>query len=154
MSTASVLVAVAIFFGVSSFQEFANDNRVVMHRKMLKSRNVQTKLIGIQFVGKKKDRIAVPLLIKILETDPNVSVRGWAAWSLGEIRDPRSVGYLILALARSEKIAATEINSNEYKCIEEYNSALATLTGQSFTSSIEWQEWQKKQKSSCSRTFR
>ncbi len=48
------------------------------------------------------DRRAVPALIEVLRKDVDMMARGYAAWALGQVRDPQAVGPLIDALGQKD----------------------------------------------------
>ncbi len=86
------------------------------------------KQAAIQECGSEKTVSCVPFLILCLY-DSSQSVRGWAAWALGEIGDERAIEPLQASLDKYCGLVETDSLRDETKCIRDFVLALKKLTG-------------------------
>jgi len=108
--------------------------------QMLKSERANERMSAAHKIVDRKARKYLRSVTKLLD-DPSQNVRGWAAWALGEIGDPRSIGPLIRVLAKYKKISETDCGFQESRCLPDFYLALEKLTGKTFR--LDVSKWQK-----------
>ena len=116
--------------------------------RLIKSGSVEERFEAAQRLGEAKNKRAVPVLIEALN-DPNQHVRGWAAWSLGQIGSMDAVDPLIETLIKYSHrfLTIKEPSDEEGKDLTAFYVALEKLTGQKLGSDVaKWKKWQQEEK--------
>src|SRR6266851_5636218 len=116
---------------------------------LLRHGNNTERRLAAEFIGRDKDESAVQSLIGALD-DPHQSVRGWAAWALGEIGDESAIGPLIYSMVKHYKKFdkggpqefSTLIIKRDVEALPDYCEALRKLTGKDYGLEVTlWQQW-------------
>src|SRR5262245_18895796 len=95
------LVMCLLLVGDNAFDNPSMDLRILVEGTTAQRMHAARRL------GEKRDHRAVALLIKSL-SDPNLYVRGWAAWALGEIGDPVALPALNQVIAKYKLLIAKD----------------------------------------------
>src|ERR1700685_329797 len=109
------------------FPNNPDDREIKESLVRLKSTDPEVRIASARFLGEKKIKGAVPLLLKSLSDDEEWAVRSWVAWALGEIDHKSAIDPIIVALEKSEKILSMDSESREGGAIVQYNVALRKL---------------------------
>jgi hypothetical protein len=113
---------------------------------VLMTGGVQQRIMAAQKLGEDRDRQAVPALIKSLK-DPNLAVRGYAAWALGKIKDDSAVEPLIEALQERMDAVREQKIKRAGKGILTTSNALESITGEKYGFDVEkWKDYVKRVK--------
>lgn len=116
----------------------APDSVAFLEKALDDADDYRVKLAAIQALGTSQDRRSIPVLVRCLRDD-DVSVRKFAAGSLGYFKGTEPVPALIDALERAESRRAA--GNREGEVADNCRNSLVILTGQRFRRASEWRRW-------------
>jgi hypothetical protein len=113
--------------------------------KLLQSEDSKERHMALIYFGERKSKRAFPHLIRALD-DEVPSIRGRAAWALGEIGDRAAVRPIVTALKRSCKETMDDPLARDDFLVAMF-VALETLTGERFGYDLEkWEAYVRENK--------
>jgi hypothetical protein len=144
----SLTLLAAMCLGCMNSDQQPEPTEIQKEIGMLTKGNKEERFRAARQLGEMKAKEASPALMQALQ-DPEILVRGGAAWALGEIEDMAAIDPLIGALSDTYGLTDEQIRDRwdmrDFKWASEIWRALSKLTGQDFKSDFKaWMEWRKK----------
>jgi HEAT repeat protein len=82
---------------LASLREVSPTEAVPLIKKVLNDTNLQVRSMAVFALGIKQTEECYPILVRLLETDPDYGIRADAAGALGYLGDPRAFESLVRA---------------------------------------------------------
>lgn len=124
---------------VPAAQVLGYATRYITFTQNLLAGSARQRQYAVRWIAEERNPWGIyPLILALNDDDP--SVKGWAAWGLGELRDRRGVIPLVKALKATLQRVDVDDVRHRGKCLPDLTLALEKLTGRNFGYSID--QWE------------